>query len=63
MPENAADDVIAMIAKVRKAKGKEKIAQLRKELQETMDKNAQVFRTEETLNEALEKVQELRKRY
>ena len=63
MPENAADDVIAMIAKVRKAKGKEKIAQLRKELQETMDKNAQVFRTEETLNEALEKVQELRERY
>ena len=63
MPENAADDVIAMIAKVRKAKGKEKIAQLRKELQETMDKNAQVFRTEETLNEALEKVAELRKRY
>ena len=63
MPENAADDVIAMIAKVRMAKGKEKIAQLRKELQETMDKNAQVFRTEETLNEALEKVQELRQRY
>ena len=63
MPENAADDVIAMIAKVRKAKGKEKIAQLRKELQETMDKNAQVFRTEETLNEALEKVAELRGRY
>jgi succinate dehydrogenase / fumarate reductase flavoprotein subunit len=63
MPENAADEVIAMIDKVRKAKGKEKIAQLRKELQETMDKNAQVFRTEETLNEALEKVQELRKRY
>jgi succinate dehydrogenase / fumarate reductase flavoprotein subunit len=63
MPENAAADVIALIDKVRKAKGKEKIAQLRKELQETMDKNAQVFRTEETLNEALEKVQELRKRY
>jgi succinate dehydrogenase / fumarate reductase flavoprotein subunit len=63
MPENAADDVIAMIDKVRRSKGKEKIGQLRKELQETMDKNAQVFRTEETLNEALEKVQELRKRY
>ena len=33
------------------------------ELQETMDKNAQVFRTEETLNEALEKIYELRARY
>ena len=52
-----------MLAKVRASKGKEKIAQLRKELQETMDKNAQVFRTEETLNEALAKISELRARY
>ncbi len=63
VPENAAADVIAMLEKVRKAKGKERVAQLRKELQETMDKNAQVFRTEETLNEALEKIYELRARY
>ena len=63
MPANAADDVIAMIEKVRKSKGKEKIAQLRKELQDSMDKNAQVFRTEETLQEAIEKIQELRGRY
>ena len=63
LPENAAQDVIDMLAKVRKSKGKEKIAQLRKELQETMDKNAQVFRTEETLNEALAKIAELRERY
>jgi succinate dehydrogenase / fumarate reductase flavoprotein subunit len=63
MPEDAAKDVIEMLNKVRAANGKEKVAQLRKELQETMDKNAQVFRTEETLNEALEKIAELRKRY
>jgi succinate dehydrogenase / fumarate reductase flavoprotein subunit len=63
MPENAAQDVMEMLAKVRAANGKEKVAQLRKELQETMDKNAQVFRTEETLNEALEKIAELRARY
>ena len=63
VPKDAADEVISMLDKVRKAKGKEKVAQLRKELQETMDKNAQVFRTEETLNEALEKIQELRARY
>ncbi len=62
-PENAADEVVAMLEKVRKAKGKEKVAQLRKELQETMDKNAQVFRTEETLQEAFDKIMELRKRY
>ena len=63
MPEEAAKDVIDLLNKVRAANGKEKVAQLRKELQETMDKNAQVFRTEETLNEALEKIAELRKRY
>jgi succinate dehydrogenase / fumarate reductase flavoprotein subunit len=63
LPENAAQDVMEMLAKVRAANGKEKVAQLRKELQETMDKNAQVFRTEETLNEALQKIAELRARY
>jgi succinate dehydrogenase / fumarate reductase flavoprotein subunit len=63
VPANAADEVLSMLEKVRNAKGKEKVAQLRKELQETMDKNAQVFRTEETLNEAFAKIQELRARY
>jgi succinate dehydrogenase / fumarate reductase flavoprotein subunit len=52
-----------MIEKVRNSKGKEKVAVLRKELQDTMDKNAQVYRTEESLNEALEKIAELRERY
>jgi succinate dehydrogenase / fumarate reductase flavoprotein subunit len=63
VPEDAAQGVIDMLEKVRKSKGSEKVAQLRKELQETMDKNAQVFRTEETLNEAFDKIQELRARY
>ena len=63
VPANAADDVISMIEKVRKSKGNEKVAVLRKELQDTMDKNAQVYRTEESLNEALEKIAELRGRY
>ena len=63
VPKNAADEVISMLEKVRKAKGKEKVAVLRRELQETMDKNAQVFRTEETLTEAYDKIQELRARY
>ncbi|MEY4992938.1 MAG: hypothetical protein RIS82_60 [Actinomycetota bacterium] len=63
VPANAADEVISMIEKVRNSKGTEKVAVLRKELQETMDKNAQVYRTEESLNEALEKIAELRVRY
>ena len=48
---------------MRNARGTEKIAVIRRELQETMDKNAQVFRTEETLTEAYDKIQELRARY
>jgi succinate dehydrogenase / fumarate reductase flavoprotein subunit len=63
VPKDAADETIAMIEKVRAANGTEKVAVLRKELQDTMDKNAQVYRTEESLNEALEKIAELRKRY
>ena len=63
LPENPAAEVISMIDAVRKSKGTEKVAVLRKELQDTMDLNAQVYRTEESLNEALEKIAELRDRY
>jgi succinate dehydrogenase / fumarate reductase flavoprotein subunit len=63
LPENPAGDVVAMIEAVRKSKGTEKVAVLRKELQDTMDMNAQVYRTEDSLNEALAKIAELRDRY
>ena len=63
VPANAADEVVAMIEKVRNSNGTEKVAVLRKELQDTMDKNAQVYRTEDSLNEALDKIAELRQRY
>ena len=63
LPANPAGEVIAMIDAVRNSKGTEKVAVLRKELQDTMDLNAQVYRTEDSLNEALEKIAELRDRY
>ena len=63
VPADAAQATISIIDKVRNSKGNEKVAVLRKELQETMDKNAQVYRTEESLNEALAKIEELRRRY
>lgn len=63
LPENPTAEVEALIKHVRNAKGKEKVAALRKELQDTMDLNAQVYRTEKSLNEALDKIKELRKRY
>ncbi len=63
LPDNAEAGVIALLDKVRNSKGDEKVAVLRKELQDTMDANAQVYRTEESLNEALNKISELRARY
>jgi succinate dehydrogenase / fumarate reductase flavoprotein subunit len=63
VPKDAAADTIALLEKARNAKGTEKVAVLRKELQDTMDKNAQVYRTEDSLNEALDKIAELRGRY
>ena len=63
VPQDAVDVTVKLIEHMRKANGTEKIAVIRKELQDTMDKNAQVYRTEESLNEALDKIKELRKRY
>ena len=63
VPENAVDEVLALIERVRNSKGTEKVATLRKELQETMDKNVQVYRTEDSINESLDKITELRERY
>jgi succinate dehydrogenase / fumarate reductase flavoprotein subunit len=63
VPEDAVNETVQLIEKMRKANGKEKIAVIRKELQDTMDKNAQVYRTEDSLNEALDKIKELRQRY
>ncbi|MFZ1362832.1 MAG: succinate dehydrogenase flavoprotein subunit [Candidatus Nanopelagicales bacterium] len=45
------------------AEGTERIADIRKAMQETMDMNAQVYRTEETLTQALADIKELQERY
>jgi len=63
VPADAVAETVKLIEHMRNASGTEKIAVIRKELQDTMDKNAQVYRTEESLNEALDKIKELRKRY
>jgi len=63
VPDNAVNDVVKLLNDVRNSSGTEKVAVLRKELQDTMDLNAQVYRTEESLNHALNKIAELRKRY
>ena len=43
--------------------GNERVADIRTELQQTMDNNASVFRTDETLNQALTDVRALKERY
>ena len=63
LPEGAADRTVAMIDSMRNSNGPELIAAIRKDLQETMDANVQVFRTEETLRKALADIEKLRERY
>lgn len=63
LPEDPAKDVREMIERIRSSKGTERVADLRKTLQDEMDKNAQVFRTEETLTNVMGTIHELRERY
>ena len=61
--DDAADMVIDMVETMRSSKGTELVGDIRAELQEIMDANVQVFRTEETLREALDVIEKLRERY
>ncbi|MGI5377739.1 succinate dehydrogenase flavoprotein subunit [Streptomyces sp. CA-251387] len=63
LPENPAEFVIDQVERLRSSTGTERVATLRKELQETMDANVMVFRTEQTIKTAVEKIAELRERY
>ncbi len=63
LPENPAELVIDQVERLRDATGTERVAELRRELQETMDANVMVFRTEQTIKTAVEKIAELRERY
>jgi len=63
LPKDSQGQTIAMVERLRSSTGGERVAPLRRELQETMDMNAQVYRTEVTLKQALIDVQGLRERY
>ncbi|MDC0765920.1 succinate dehydrogenase flavoprotein subunit [Streptomyces sp. HD] len=63
LPEDPAQLVIDQVENLRTSTGTERVATLRKELQETMDANVMVFRTEQTIKTAVEKIAELRERY
>src|SRR5690606_2140457 len=63
LPEDPAREVREMIEGLRNNPGSERIAVLRKKLQDDMDRKAQVFRTDESLSEMLDTLEELRERY
>ncbi|MFJ8044717.1 succinate dehydrogenase flavoprotein subunit [Kitasatospora sp. NPDC096147] len=63
LPENPGKFVQDMVDQLRDSEGTESVAQVRKELQETMDANAMVYRTGETLKQAVADIAALRERF
>jgi succinate dehydrogenase / fumarate reductase flavoprotein subunit len=63
LPDDSEAFVMSMVADLRDSTGGERVGEIRKAMQETMDMNAQVYRTEATLKQALSDVQELQRRY
>jgi succinate dehydrogenase / fumarate reductase flavoprotein subunit len=63
LPENPAQETTMRLQELLSNEYGERIATIRTELQATMDMNAQVYRTEGTLKEALRDVQNLKQRY
>ncbi|MEU8792809.1 succinate dehydrogenase flavoprotein subunit [Streptomyces sp. NPDC048643] len=63
LPEDPASKVVAQVERLRDSTGTERVAAIRLELQECMDANVMVFRTEQTIKTAVEKIAELRERY
>ncbi|MFE7632274.1 succinate dehydrogenase flavoprotein subunit [Kocuria sp. NPDC057446] len=63
VPDTALDSTVALLDNARNGTGTEKVAAIRKDLQDTMDLNVQVFRTAETLQAALDDIAALEARY
>ncbi|SDU88181.1 succinate dehydrogenase flavoprotein subunit [Jiangella alkaliphila] len=63
LPDAPSADTEALLEGIRDRADGERVAVLRRELQETMDANAQVFRSEATLKQALSDVHALKARY
>ncbi len=63
LPENPTALVEEQLAGLLSEHGDERVADIRKEMQQTMDSHASVYRTEDTLKQALTDVQALKARY
>ena len=63
MPEAAEAGVVGLVQSLLAGTGTERVSSIRTELQATMDLNAQVYRTEESLKQAQEDITALKLRY
>jgi len=63
LPTDPANMVVDWVASILSEHGNERVADIRTELQRSMDNNAAVFRTEETLKQALTDIHSLKERY
>jgi succinate dehydrogenase / fumarate reductase flavoprotein subunit len=63
LPEDPTADVRRQLEQLTEGDGKENAADLRKEMQEVMFDHVGVFRTEEGMSKALDKVRELKERF
>ncbi len=63
LPESPQSMVDEMVKNLRESTGTERVADIRTAMQETMDLNAAVYRTEATLKEALNDLRLLKERY
>jgi succinate dehydrogenase / fumarate reductase flavoprotein subunit len=63
LPENPESQTVEMLESMRSRDDGERVADVRRALQETMDANAQVFRSEATLKQALADIAGLRERF
>jgi len=63
LPADPARGVLDILEMVKSGDGSERIAAIRQELQVSMDRNAQIFRTDESLQEVTELIEKLRARY
>ncbi|UOZ09814.1 succinate dehydrogenase flavoprotein subunit [Amycolatopsis sp. WQ 127309] len=63
LPENPTTMVEEQLAGLLSEHGDERVADIRKEMQQTMDSHASVYRTEDTLKQALTDIQALKARY
>jgi succinate dehydrogenase / fumarate reductase, flavoprotein subunit len=63
LPENPEGMVVDWVRDILSEHGNERVADIRGALQQSMDNNAAVFRTEETLKQALTDIHALKERY